>query len=217
MVTVIGQKVQKKNGRKEFVCDYCGDVFTEYLSNRKMDKRFCSRVCYGKSLKGKKKNTPNWSEGKKLSEETKRKISIALKGRRKPKGFRLGFKFSEDTKKKISLAHRGKITSPQTLFQKGKNHPNWQGGKSFEPYGLEFDNQLRRQIRQRDNKTCQECKYTEKKLGYKLSTHHIDYDKRNNNPNNLISLCKSCHTKTNFTRKNWIDYFKEKLWLGATQ
>jgi len=52
---------------------------------------------------------------------------------------------SKETKRKISLA------------RKGEKHPNWQGGKSFEPYGIEFDEGLREQIRQRDRYRCQQC------------------------------------------------------------
>jgi len=41
----------------------------------------------------------------------------------------------------------------------------------------------------------------------KLSVHHIDYDKMNSNEKNLISLCVSCHGKTNINRKHWIIFF----------
>jgi hypothetical protein len=41
----------------------------------------------------------------------------------------------------------------------------------------------------------------------KPKRNHIDYNKKNCNPNNLISLCNSCHSKTNFDRKYWINYF----------
>lgn len=41
----------------------------------------------------------------------------------------------------------------------------------------------------------------------KLSIHHIDYNKNNTNSNNLISLCNSCHSKTNYNKKYWINYF----------
>ena len=37
---------------------------------------------------------------------------------------------------------------------------------------------------------------------------HIDYNKLNCNPNNLISLCRKCHMKTNSNRDYWINYFK---------
>ena len=42
----------------------------------------------------------------------------------------------------------------------------------------------------------------------KLKRNHIDYDKRNNDPKNLITLCHSCHSKTNYNRNYWINYFK---------
>ena len=35
-----------------------------------------------------------------------------------------------------------------------------------------------------------------------------DYDKNNNKPENLISLCCSCHSKTNVKREYWIKYFQ---------
>jgi hypothetical protein len=41
----------------------------------------------------------------------------------------------------------------------------------------------------------------------KLDVHHIDYDKKNGDPRNLVSLCKSCHIKTNYNREYWIEYF----------
>lgn len=97
------------------------------------------------------------------------------------------------------------------LWTIGKDNPNWQGGTSFEPYGLEFNKQLKEQVRKRDNYICQECGYTEKQLDYRLSIHHIDFDKENNNSSNLISLCKSCHSKTVYNRKKWTEYYKEKI------
>ncbi len=45
----------------------------------------------------------------------------------------------------------------------------------------------------------------------KLDVHHIDYDKTNNNIENLIILCGSCHTKTNGknNREYWTNYYKK--------
>lgn len=102
-------------------------------------------------------------------------------------------------------------------FNQAHRHYNWHGGKSFEPYGTDFNNALKRQVRKRDNYTCQECNYTEEKLGYKLHSHHIDYDKTNNIIENLISLCRSCHTQTNFTRDSWKEYFNNKLQCQTTK
>ena len=74
-------------------------------------------------------------------------------------------------------------------------------------YGFEFNEELKKQIRKRDNYTCQNCLITEEEhimvFGRKLSIHHIDYDKQNNFENNLISLCCSCHSRTNHNRDYW--------------
>jgi len=97
----------------------------------------------------------------------------------------------------------------------GENASNWQGGKSFEPYGMEFDKDLRMKIRNRDNCVCQECGITQEKLGQELDVHHIDYDKRNNKPGNLISLCRVCHSKTGANREDWTEHFREMIrWRG---
>jgi len=92
----------------------------------------------------------------------------------------------------------------------GSDNPNWQGGKSFEPYTPDFSKDLKEQIRERDGRTCQLCGVSASELSEKLSVHHIDYDKANTDPANLISLCRSCHTSTHYNRKNWQAYF-EKL------
>jgi len=100
------------------------------------------------------------------------------------------------------------------LFHSGENAPTWNGGSSFEPYTEEWNKKLRNKIRERDSFTCQECGFTQKQLGYTLRIHHIDYDKKNSNPKNLISLCRSCHSQTNFNRNDWISYFNSKLQKG---
>ncbi len=104
-------------------------------------------------------------------------------------------------------------------FQKGELNYNWNNGSSFEPYGIEFNKELKEQIRKRDNYRCQQCfrhqdelfrKQRGKIINVKLCVHHIDFDKKNNDPKNLISLCLSCHAQTNFNREGWIDYFENK-------
>lgn len=94
------------------------------------------------------------------------------------------------------------------LNNKGNNNGNWQGGIGKEPYPFKFDKQLKEQIRQRDNHQCQICGKSTKKNGRKMTAHHIDYNKDNLNPNNLISLCQFCHGKTNYNREIYIEYFK---------
>jgi len=119
--------------------------------------------------------------------------------------------FGKTTPEETRVKQREAWTPERKTKQCGENHYNWQGGLSFEPYGIEFNDELRSQIRERDNHTCQECQHTEKQLGCILDVHHIDYDKKNNSPENLISLCRSCHSQTNFGREDWTEYFGKIL------
>lgn len=137
-------------------------------------------------------------KGIKLTEEHKQNISKARKNNTKVINSLLGHKCSEETKRKISEA------------QKGEKNINWKGGISYQPYPNDWNSSLRDSIRQRDLYMCQECGVHQDELDgrfRKLDVHHIDYDKNNLNPNNLITLCKSCHSKTNNNREYWKEYF----------
>lgn len=82
-------------------------------------------------------------------------------------------------------------------------------------YGTEFTQDLKEQIRKRDNYTCQKCQITEEEhitvYGRVLSIHHIDYNKKNCNQNNLITLCNECNIRVNYNREYWVQYFIEKI------
>lgn len=63
--------------------------------------------------------------GRKLSKETKLKMSLSHKGKN------IGRKFSEEHKKKLSVSHLGQVS-----YWKGKKNPNAFGGRNFFPkYG----------------------------------------------------------------------------------
>ena len=173
-----------------------------------------------------KKGLIPWNIGKKHSEESLRKMSESHK--RNPSRYWLGKKrgtMSEEWKRNISEANKGRMVSeehkrklkggnsgsfkkgcppPKHAFKSGENHVFWQGGKSFEPYSVDWTNTIKRAIKERDKYTCQICGEQED-----LVVHHIDYDKKNSNPENLVTLCRSCHTKTNFKRDYWLSYFNK--------
>ena len=108
--------------------------------------------------------------------------------------------------------NKDRLKNPQNL---GIKNPMWKGGLSFLPYPSQFNNYLKRKIRKRDNYICQKCGITEEQhlkiYGAILYIHHIDYDKQNNQENNLITLCNKCNIKANYNRKYWKQYFKEKI------
>ncbi len=99
----------------------------------------------------------------------------------------------------------------KSCANRGKNNPAWIGGKDKEKY-IGFDREIRRRIQYRDKFSCQICgvKQLPPKTD-KLEIHHIDYNKLNTIPKNLVALCKECHIKTNFNRDYYIDYFTKLL------
>ena len=105
----------------------------------------------------------------------------------------------------------GKAKTGQYFGNYGDKHPNWRGGTSEEPYAFEFSKQLKELIRHRDGYKCQKCGCPEIENNKKLTCHHIDYDKKNCLPINLISLCSSCNSKVNFNRSKWTKYFQKKI------
>lgn len=88
-------------------------------------------------------------------------------------------------------------------WNRGKNHFWYRGGSGWSKYPKEFF-ALREQIRARDNYKCRLCGIPQIECFDKLSVHHINYDKYDLRSNNLISLCRKCHRKTNYKREEWI-------------
>jgi hypothetical protein len=82
----------------------------------------------------------------------------------------------------------------------GSGNPSWKGGISCEPYcPVWTDREFKNDIKERDDYKCQnpDCWKTTNKL----VLHHIDYDKKNCNPNNLITVCNSCNIRANKDRE----------------
>lgn len=98
----------------------------------------------------------------------------------------LGNAHTEETKERIR----------RTLFRGGsKGYCSSWFYEDFKNYILE-----------RDNYECQNP-LCWKKENQKLHRHHIDYDKRNCVPDNLITLCNSCNVRANYNRDIWEGIF----------
>jgi hypothetical protein len=84
----------------------------------------------------------------------------------------------------------------------GEANPNWRGGIACEPYApIWVDKRFKAGIRERDSFTCQNpmCPKTDDVL----AIHHINYNKKDCDPKNLITLCRSCNASANFNRSFW--------------
>jgi len=92
----------------------------------------------------------------------------------------------------------------KSIEQSGAGNSNWRGGISKEERGIEWTKELKKEIIQIDNYQCQKCDC----LNKEMPVHHIDYNKKNNSKDNLITLCRNCHGQTNFEREYWEWQFK---------
>ncbi len=173
--------------------------------------------------------------GKKLSIETKRRIAIASAGRKhtaeskkKMSIVHTGRIFSKEHRRNISIALRGKEISIEakrkmalantgqrrTIEQiekmSGPNHYNWKGGIATAPYcSIWSDNEYKQSIKDRDNNECQnkvDCRENSDHLP--LHLHHIDHDKQECNPWDLITVCYSCNSRANFNKEYWKNFYQ---------
>ena len=83
----------------------------------------------------------------------------------------------------------------------GSGNPNWKGGASFEPYcHIWKDHDYLEDIKSRDGYAClNPC--CSSKNSNNLTIHHVDYNKKNCAPTNLITVCRSCNSKANKDRE----------------
>lgn len=181
-------------------CKDCNKIFdvTE-LTLIKYKRKFCSRKC---AYNWRKVN--NWRPNFKMSEEAKKKMSVAHTGK----------KLSKEHSRKIGLSNLG---SKRTLEQR-KNISVGHGGNGvriFNPYPTKFNKSLKEKIRKRDNYICQQCGMLEQLhimvIGKVLTTHHIDYNKQHCEETNLITLCNKCNIKANKNRDYWTKLFINKI------
>ena len=204
-------------------CEVCGKEFKKHRSAiKRSDHNYCSRTCYHKHMVGSgnpfygKRHSPKTIKnmsGRERTEGHKNNISKAKKGkkihpptmetRRKLSESQKGRVFTEEHKRNLieGAKNRPPVSEETRRKYAGPNHHSWRGGISFEPYGTKFNNKLKRAIRERDGHICQYCRSPGKHV------HHIDYDKNNNHPSNFITLCHSCHSKTNIHREIWETLF----------
>jgi hypothetical protein len=166
-----------------------------------------------------------------VSKETRAKLSTTFKGRKitwadKIRKTLTGRHASDEIRLKISKSLKKHYKNPESRNRQrnaatrqwmnpeilnkvsGPNSCAWRGGIHV-PYGPEFRNRLKNIILQRDGFLCQNPGCYLPENGRHHDVHHIDFDKKHNDPVNLITLCRSCHAKTTHgDRKNWMDHYR---------
>lgn len=134
--------------------------------------------------------------GRKQSVEERKKRSDSLKGRTPSLSTRLA----------VSEANRNRIWTTEMR----QSHWNFRNGKRL-PYPSNW-NEIKLAIKRRDGFHCLLCGTTD--FGSKYLTpdvHHIDGDKLNSDPLNMISLCHKCHCSVERRPAEWATRLRDIL------
>lgn len=170
-----------KGGKIKKICIQCEKEFGVWPSSK--DQQFCSQKCKGlwqsENIRG--KNSPSWKE------KVEKVCGICEKE----------FMVWPCEADMVKFCSNGCRALWQSENMRGENSPNWKGGASFEPYGTEWTDELKEEIRKRDDHICAICG------NFGRCVHHINYDKADNRYENLITLDRACHSKTNANREHW--------------
>jgi hypothetical protein len=96
----------------------------------------------------------------------------------------------------------------------GANHPQWEGGKSFEPYCPRFNDSFRERVRAFFDNTCVLC--GSEQNDERLHVHHVDANKQtccDDSPKVFVPLCRSCHAKVRHHKDIYVPMFHELVQL----
>lgn len=147
--------------------------------------------------------------GQALPEDIKEKISLSLKGRKRPPR-------SKEWCDKIAAAHVGKKHSAETRekmseAQRGEKAKLWKGGLSYGKY-CKKHRPAKKRVRAWFGNKCVMC--GEPPIKEQLIVHHADYNKNaccDKTKPMFVTLCRSCHGTTNNNREYWQEYFSSLI------
>ncbi len=178
-----------KGGKVQVVCAQCGNIIYRKPDQVKRAKNnFCNHKCFSlwKRINKTGKNNPAWKGG--LIKVICDQCGKEFEKRR--------YAVRNDKKNFCNHKCQGGWTS---INQSGKGNPRWLGGLSYGGYcPIWTDKEFKEYIFERDNYKCQnpDCR----KNSNILCRHHIDFNKKNCEPSNIILLCNSCNGRANADR-----------------
>lgn len=204
----------KPQSNKPFLaaCEFCGEI---RITSKNTYRTFCHPCSQRLSSKKEGENNPmfgkrgaecsNWHGGQleRICETCGNVFYVdrwIVEKRNGPRGGHAG-KYCSITC--MAEGYKGKFV--------GGKSGTWQGGISFEPYCVKFNNMFKNYIRTKFNNKCFLCGKSTKTNSRKLDVHHVNYNKDCGCDGDLtcqfVPLCRCCHTKTNTNR----DYWKKKI------
>ena len=201
----------------EYTCKSCNKKFLHRAKNRKVCSNECRYSYVSKNMKGKlPKNIELFTE---RGKRTRFKKGMVQKTKFHIDKVLLNDLYTHQNKSmedisaildvcnstvfnylvEYNIPRREQGFQEGNEIQVGDKHYNWRGGITCEPYCIDWTDTLKEFIKERDRYMCLNpyCY----KGNIVLAVHHIDYDKKNCKPNNLITVCRSCNTRANRDRE----------------
>ena len=173
------------------LCKWCKKTFKTYPAEiKKGGGKFCSKYCTYEARKG--SLSPLWTKRVEVkclhcSKPFSTRPSRISQGRGRycsqvcrSIATITGRVHSEETKKKLSEMRKGKL------------NPAYKDGRSYTltHYESTFPKLLRDKVKERDHYKCQKCGNNKD-----LNVHHKDMNQTNASIANLITYCRSCHSR----------------------
>lgn len=156
--------------RLVLTCTTCHTPYRILPGHAIRNRRHCSPRCSARTVQGAKRGLPGnpWGAASriKLSATLVRKFSNEWTGRR----LRMAEAWS------------------------GRGNPQWRDGRARTLYAPGFTARLKKSIADRDRHKCRICGAPRGRGTHVV--HHIDGEKHDHSPENLVLLCHHCHGKT---------------------
>jgi hypothetical protein len=175
------ESISRTDSRITSNCLICDKEFRHYG-----ERVVCSRECLSEYMSQQRlnENNPSWINDKE---------KVICK--------RCGKEF-EHTRRNLHKGQERVFCSLYCARNNGNNKEIISNiGRGYK-YSFGFNKTLKNKIKERDNNCCQLCGASKD-----LHVHHIDYNKKNKEENNLITLCRKCHNITNYNREFWTQVF----------
>lgn len=206
-------KIKRKLKRK-ISGNYCECGCGQEVKWNKSKKKY-NRFIFGHSRKGKAPYNKGIVGAFNHSDKTKKKMSDGRQGKN---NHMFGKEITEEHRKNLSLSHMGYKASDETKLKmsltriKGRND-GYCDAWADDEYKQDCKKDYCESCRAKEIKTITK----DGKLCSNLLLHHIDFDKKNCHPDNLQTLCRTCHMRLHhlFNRKIGPKYKRDIMLVNA--
>jgi hypothetical protein len=193
---------------------YSADKLSSYTIGKILNCSFSTVLKHLKQLGIHIRSNNETKEGVAFTEEHKTRIGDANRGQI----------HTIETRDNMSAAHIGQIQSFETrkrrsITLRGITEEDWDGFVCYMPYCEKFNEKFKEKIREFFGRKCFICGRKEEdnawgRYHYKLSVHHVNYDKDclcDGQDCFFVPLCLRCHARTNGNRVFWQNIITEKM------